>query len=181
MNPKCRVILQLDDPNAPVKQESLWAQARAAGRYALLNSSFFMPLAVGDIVEATSHGQRLTVVGLDRAGVMTSSLVAVDASVSDFEKKQVTDGWRTHGASWTEGAFGLLSTVWRPTATADEVHARLTRELRRRAGWRVVSVHSPDDRRRLMAARVAPQNGGQVIDLAEYRARSRTGRRLARM
>ena len=83
MNPKCRVILQLDDPNAPVKQESLWAQARAAGRYALLNSSFFMPLAVGDIVEATSHGQRLTVVGLDQAGVMTSSLVAVDASVLD--------------------------------------------------------------------------------------------------
>lgn len=111
----------------------------------MLNSSFFVPLAVGDVVQVECCEGREVVTAYLHPGDKILSVVLVDSVVSDSEQTDVTESWRALGAQWTEGSRGLLLTVWQGPS-ADDVFDRLVRDVGDRDGWHTPLVYGPDDR-----------------------------------
>ncbi len=112
--------------------ESLWAAPvdaqDAGGTYALQNNSFYIPLAVGDVVRAELNGDEiLQVVDIVEPAPVVLTSVAVPGGHE--EARELGDRWRELGASWSEGMEGLLSTVWKAGVDADEVLAVLAPDL----------------------------------------------------
>jgi hypothetical protein len=107
--------------------ESLWADPVDAhdggGTYVLKNNSFYVPLAVGDLVRAELDGDgilQVTDVVQPAPVVMTSVAVAH----GDHDTAcAMGDRWREDGADWSEGMQGLLSTVWEAGVAADRAVA----------------------------------------------------------
>ena len=143
---KTQISLPLPDTCSPLRYETMWATG-PHGRRTLLNSSFFLPLAVGDEVETIDRDQREVITGVVAAGPMTLSVCVVDDQVTDEEQVDMTEAWRRHGARWTEGGRGLLLTVWEPAITADRVFDVITSAIGDRPGWHVPFVYGPQDRK----------------------------------
>lgn len=143
---KTCVSLPLAACHPSLKYETLWATDGPGSRKTLLNSSFFVPLAVGDVVDTIARDGREIIADLVQAGDMTLSTCVVHASVSDEEQIRVTESWRARGARWTEGGRGFLLTVWAPDVSADDV-ARIVRDdVAHRTGWEAPFVYAPEDR-----------------------------------
>ncbi|CAI9416161.1 hypothetical protein [Nocardioides sp. T2.26MG-1] len=112
--------------------ESLWAAPvdahDAGGTYALQNNSFYIPLAVGDVVRAELNGDEiLQVVDVVEPAPVVLTSVAVNG---DHEAaRALGERWREHGANWSEGMEGLLSTVWKAGVDAEQVLAALAPDL----------------------------------------------------
>ncbi len=112
--------------------ESLWAVPvvahDAGGTYRLQNNSFYIPLAVGDVVRAELNGDEiLQVVDIvEPAGVILTS-VAVHGDTD--AARALGDRWRESGATWSEGMDGLLSTVWGAGVDVDRVLALLAPDV----------------------------------------------------
>lgn len=82
---------------------------------------------------------------------MTLSVTVVNSHVPVDEIRQVSESWRAHGASWSEGSGGdviTLNTVWEPHICPNDVFAFLVGDLRKRRGWHTPSVYGPKDRTR---------------------------------
>ncbi len=115
-----------------VAGESLWAVPvdahDAGGTYRLQNNSFYLPLAVGDVVRAELNGDEiLQVVDIVAPApvVLTSVAVHGDHQVA----RQMGDRWREHGADWSEGTEGLLSTVWAAGVEVEQVLAVIAPDM----------------------------------------------------
>lgn len=115
-----------------VAGESLWARPVDAhdggGTYALQNNSFYIPLAVGDVVRAELNGDEfLQVVDIVAPApvVLTSVAVHGDSEAA----RALGDGWREQGADWSEGMDGLLTTVWKAGVDARHVLEVLATDL----------------------------------------------------
>ncbi len=125
---------------------SMWAERTGPGRYRLLSNSYFAPLAVGDCVQTVDGESGLIITDLIESGPMAVSVIQIDATVPNDEVRALADSWLAWGASWSEGAFGILTTVWQPHVDADEVFDLLVHDLRCRAGWSTPMVYAPEDR-----------------------------------
>lgn len=113
-NVKVRVRF-VDDETLPAG-ESMWARPVDAhdggGTYELLNSSFYVPLAVHDLVRAELDGDGvLQVTAIACPGPMVMSW-AVSASPGDDAITSLADGWLERGASWSEATGTMIATVW---------------------------------------------------------------------
>ncbi|MDO5628232.1 MAG: DUF4265 domain-containing protein [Mobilicoccus sp.] len=170
---RTQISLPLPPLHGGPRYETLWAEPVGRARYRLLNCSFFLPLAVGDVVKALRRGGRVVVTDFVEAGERTLSCTTVAHTVSEEEQRAVTEGWRRGGAAWTEGSHRLLLTVWRPDVNADDAFAFLVDDVRGRRGWHVPAVYSPQDRTRIMRAHFAPEPepSNVVISLDAHRAR----------
>jgi hypothetical protein len=109
--------------------ESLWAEPVDAhdggGTYALQNNSFWVPLAVGDLVRAELDGDGILQV-TDVVQPAPVVLTSVAVAHGDHDTAcAMGDRWRDDGASWSEGMQGLLSTVWEPGVDAGRAVAVL--------------------------------------------------------
>lgn len=126
VNVRYRAELQL------LAGESLWAVPvdahDAGGTYRLQNNSFYLPLAVGDVVRAELNGDELLqVVDVVRPAPVVLTSVAVHGD--HRAARELGDRWRKSGASWSEGTEGLLSTVWEAGVDADRALAVLAPDL----------------------------------------------------
>ncbi len=112
--------------------ESLWAAPLDAhdggGTYTLQNNSFYIPLAVGDVVRAELNADEiLQVVDIVEPAPVVLTSVAVRGGHD--EARALGDRWREQGASWSEGMEGLLSTVWESGVDAERVLGVLAPDL----------------------------------------------------
>lgn len=127
VNVRYRAELQL------LAGESMWAVPvdahDAGGTYRLQNNSFYIPLAVGDVVRAELNGDELLqVVDIVQPAPVVLTSVAVHGDHQ--AARELGDRWRKSGASWSEGTEGLLSTVWEAGVDADQALAVLAPDLR---------------------------------------------------
>jgi len=96
--------------------EQLWGEPvdahEGGGTYRLLNSSFVVPLAAGDVVWAEPAGDGvLQVTGVATpSGSILTMIGGPPGAELDFEP--VVERWSQGGALWTEGRGGLLVTIW---------------------------------------------------------------------
>lgn len=103
-----------DRKNLPTG-EGLWARRlegnSGGGTYELENSSFYAPLAVGDVVRAQLDADGyLQVTGWVRPGPYLLTTVELDRSRCDVEA--VTARWADQGAEWSEASDGFVLTIW---------------------------------------------------------------------
>ena len=131
--------------------EFLWATPLDAhdggGRYELGNCAYGAWLAPGDLVRAEVDGDgNLQVVdilepgdGILTAGRFTEEHAEVARSAGD--------AWRAHGAAWSEGAYGVLKTIWTSGVGWDEIEAAVAPYVERGAlEW--LGGAAPEDRAR---------------------------------
>lgn len=135
--------------------ERLSATRVGDNRYRLLTSSFFAPLAVGDVVatdpdsgSGSGSGSEPVIVGIAEPGDMSLSVIRLDDDVPATRVASVTRSWCAAGASWSETRDGIVNTVWRAEVDADQVYDFLSGALRGRPDWHLVGVYGPQDRTR---------------------------------
>lgn len=137
--------------------EGLWARQldgnSGGGTFELENSSFYVPLAVGDVVLARLDADGyLQVTGWVRPGAHVLTSVEVDTDRCD--PGEMAARWKAAGARWSEGSGSVLLTIW--TLPPDEIARVLEHDLAAgHAEWTGMSV--PADRGR---------RGLRVVDLA---------------
>ena len=95
--------------------EGLWARRlegnSGGGTYELENSSYYVPLVVGDVVTAQLDADGyLQVTGWVRAG--SHVLTTVDLDLERCDAEAVIARWADAGALWTEGSGSTLLTIW---------------------------------------------------------------------
>lgn len=145
---KVRLKLRPGDERPP--GEGLWAKPVDAhdggGVYVLQNSSFFVPLGAGDRIRAElDDDSDLQVV--DVVGPSDAVLTVVVTHCEGHELQAMMDRWAEQGAVWTEGADGLLVTVWREGLTTEDIETVLGADLAaRRGAW--IATAGPEDRTR---------------------------------
>jgi hypothetical protein len=131
-NLKIRVRFTGDD-TLPAA-EWMWARPVDAhdggGIYELLNTSFYVPLAVRDLVRAEPDGDgMMQVTGIACPGPFVMSW-AVCASPDRTDAAAVADRWLAQGASWSEAMSGMIATVWDEGVTRQQVERVLGQDLR---------------------------------------------------
>jgi hypothetical protein len=95
--------------------EGLWARQldgnSGGGTYELQNSSYYVPLVVGDVVRAQLDADgNLQVTGWVRPGPHV--LTTVELALERCDPDQVAASWASSGAVWTERNGGLALTIW---------------------------------------------------------------------
>jgi hypothetical protein len=107
---RVKVAIQIrDDEGELCPAEWLWAtivfEDQRKGIYCLLNTPFFAPFALGDLVEARfrRNGDRF-VTALHRRGGRTAHLIVYPANADRAAIQLLADQWRSTG-TWVEG-FG---------------------------------------------------------------------------
>lgn len=133
--------------------EGVWAEPVDAndggGLYRLLNSSFIVPLAAGDLVRAQLDGHgRLQVADVVEPSARTLTVVGYPDDASDDDITQVSDGWASATGASTERASGMLYTVWPQGTTVDRIARMLAQSIGGGDGWSWVSTWMPRDRAR---------------------------------
>lgn len=105
---KVKVAIQVrDDEGELCPREWLWAtvvyEDKRKGIFCLLNTPFFAPFALGDLVEARfrRNGDRF-VTALHRRGGRTAHLIMFHYSVDRAAIQQLARGWEDTG-TWVEG------------------------------------------------------------------------------
>ena len=114
---KVKVAIQVrTDEGELLPPESLWAtvvyEDQRKGIYCLLNTPFFAPFALGDLVEARfrRNGDRF-VTALHRRGGRTAHLIVYPADADRAAIQLLAEQWRSTG-TWVEGfADGTALTV----------------------------------------------------------------------
>lgn len=131
--------------------ESMWARPldvdEGGGHYELENSSFFVPLAAGDVVEARLDGHsRLQLTDIVRPS--GSVVTLFQPGVQDQAALEALVGrWSEAGAHWTEGNPVVLTTVWAVGMDLDAVGRALVEAGSPQLGsW--VGALEPHDRSR---------------------------------
>jgi hypothetical protein len=134
---KVRVKYQHTD-TMPAREE-LWAEPIEvdgdAGTYRVLNSSFVVPLAAGDLVWAERAGDGvLQVTGL--VGPSNGILTVVGGPPGiDLDMEPVVASWSEGGAMWTEGRAGLLVSVWTEQMRLEDIERVIRPTLARGLLW----------------------------------------------
>lgn len=110
-----KVRLKFRDRRDLPTGEGLWARQldgnSGGGTYELENSSFYVPLAVGDVVRAQLDADGyLQVTGWVQPGPHLLTTVELDGARCDVDA--VTTRWADAGAVWSEDSDGLVLTVW---------------------------------------------------------------------
>lgn len=148
---KVKVGIQItDDEGGRLPREWLWAEVvredAAGGIYCLLNTAFYGPFALGDLVEARRRRNgELIVTGLHRRGGRTSWLLMFSLRVPDRRIEQLAAAWRSTG-TWVEGFGGKrLSVALDGTADARPTDAEITQLSRTREVELAVLLAHPDD------------------------------------
>jgi len=132
--------------------ECMWAEPvdlLGAGTYRLLNCSFFVPLAVGDIVRTEIDGGGTPqIVDFVTAGrrILTVVMYGVETSVE--EAKATADRWITMGDAWTEGSHGVLHTIWGEGVPLAAVTRSLEETIGGNPAYKWVHTSLPEDRSR---------------------------------
>ncbi|WP_435769878.1 hypothetical protein [Nocardioides sp. SYSU DS0651] len=95
--------------------EGLWARQlegnSGGGTYELENSSYYVPLVVGDVVTAQLDPDGyLQVTGWVRSG--DHVLTTVDLDLARCDAETVIARWAESGALWTEGSGSTMLTIW---------------------------------------------------------------------
>lgn len=143
-----KVRLKFKDRKDLPSGEGLWARQiegnSGGGTYELENSSFYVPLAVGDVVRAQLDADGyLQVTGWVRPGPHLLTTVELDTARCDVDV--VTARWADAGAVWSEGSGGVVLTVW--TLDERQVAGILDADLAAgRARW--VGTSRPEERGR---------------------------------
>jgi hypothetical protein len=133
--------------------ERMWAEPVDAhdggGTYRLLNSSFMVPLAAGDLVRAAvdGHGD-LQIVDVVQPCDRVLTVTTYADSEPDEEVQRIADAWTEGTNGWTEGSNGALYTVWAEGMGLTDVGAVLGRSIAGRAGWEWHATALPGDRTR---------------------------------
>ena len=144
---KTKVTLLFQPDCTLPRAEHMWAEQLDHRHFKLLNTSFFAPLCVEDIVETrpfrdTPHA----ITRLFEPSDLTLSVTQIDPIVSTAEACRVTEGWQVLGASWTEGVEHRLNTVWHAHVTPDRVFALIANNVRGHPGWHMPVIYGPMDR-----------------------------------
>lgn len=148
---KVKVGIQItDDEGGRFPREWLWAHVvqedTAGGIYCLLNTAFYGPFALGDLVEARRRRHsELVVTGLHRRGGRTSWLLMFYLHVPDKSIEQLAAAWRSTG-TWVEGFGGKRMSVARPgTADARPTDDEITELSRTGKVQLAMLLADPDD------------------------------------
>lgn len=135
-----------DDDTLPAG-EGMWARPVRAhdgdGTFELHNTSFYVPLAVRDVVRAELDADGL----LQVTGVVCPGPFVMSWAVcrSTDEVAAIGDRWLELGATWSEGAAPMLATVWNEGMDRQRVQDVLAADLR--AGHLIwARVIDPDER-----------------------------------
>lgn len=122
----------VDDDDLPAG-EGMWARPVDAhdggGTYELLNSSWFVPLAVGDLVRAELDGDgmlQVTAIACPGPRLMSQ---AVAASADPGILQLLVDRWRERGANWSESGGPTVVTIWEEGVTLEQVERVLADDL----------------------------------------------------
>ena len=131
--------------------EGMWAEPVVAhdggGTYRLLNSSFMVPLATGDLVRAQVDGWGgLQITDIIEPSNRVLTVTGYDDSLDIDEVKRTADAWTEGTDGWTEGTNGLLYTIWREGMSIGEVEAVLSRSIGGHPGWQWHATALPADR-----------------------------------
>jgi len=128
--------------------EWMWALPKGGGEdgrvFELRNSSFFVPLAAGDVVRAERDAEGdFQVTDVVGAGPRIVTFVHLDSERCD--PTAVTDRWADSGALWTEGLDGWMLSIWeKPIEVIGDI---LRPDVRAGyANWELTST--PDERTR---------------------------------
>jgi hypothetical protein len=150
-NDSVKVRLKFKARNDLPAGEGLWARQldgnSGGGTYELQNSSYYVPLVVGDVVRAQLDADGyLQVTGWVRSGPHVLTTVELDLDRCDAD--QVTESWAAAGALWTEGTGGRMLTIWsiEPREIAGIIDADVAAG---HATWISTSVPQDRDRRTL--------------------------------
>jgi len=147
---KVKVGIQITDvEGGRFPREWLWAEVvredAAGGIYCLLNTAFYGPFALGDLVEARRRKGELIVTGLHRRGGRTSWLLMFCLHVPDTRIEQLAAAWRSTG-TWVEGFGGKrMSVALDGTAGARPTDAEITQLSRTRELELAMLLADPDD------------------------------------
>jgi Domain of unknown function (DUF4265) len=113
---KVKVAIQVrDDEGELCPREWLWAtvvyEDKRKGIYCLLNTPFFAPFALGDLVEARFRrdGERM-VTALHRRGGRTAHMLMFCAAVDREAIRRLARRWEESG-TWVEGLDGIALTI----------------------------------------------------------------------
>ena len=133
--------------------EGVWAEPIRAdvggGTYRLTNSSFFVPLAVGDTVRALvdGHGD-LQVVDVLKPSDRVLTTIEYPQALPRDEVTSIADSWTKGTDGWTEGIHVLLYTNWGQGLRVEQIGQVLRRSIGWRAGWIWHGTALPGDRTR---------------------------------
>lgn len=127
--------------------ETMWARPVRAhdggGSFELCNTSFYVPLAVRDVVRAELDGYGIPqVTGIVCPGPFVMSWAECSPGQ---DAAAIGDRWRDEGANWSEGAHGMLSTVWNEGVSPEQVRGVLNEDMHRGL-LSVVRVIPPHER-----------------------------------
>lgn len=114
-NESVKVRLKFKARNGLPAGEGLWARQldgnSGGGTYQLENSSFYVPLAVGDVVRAQLDPDGyLQVTGWVRPGPHVLTAVEVDSAQCDPDA--AVSRWTASGGVWSERGGDLVLTIW---------------------------------------------------------------------
>jgi len=140
------------DDEEPFDREDVWATAvdverDGSGTYRLESSSFFVPLAAGDLVRAAPDADgELQVVDVAEPcdGVLT--IFAPDPAASPESVAALMDIWSVLGAGLSERGGPFVATVW-PDLPMDAVAAQLNADQEAGRGEWILAAE-PHERRR---------------------------------
>lgn len=130
--------------------ETMWAEPVEAhdggGTYRLMNTSFMVPLAAGDVVRAEIDGWGgLQVVNAvepcDRVMTVVEFPEADDAKV-----KAIADSWTKGTDGWTEGGNRMLFTIWAEGMPLPAVSTILDAAIGSLEGWEWHAAAGPEHR-----------------------------------
>lgn len=148
---KVKVGMQItDEEGGRLPREWLWAHVvqedEAGGIYCLLNTAFYGPFALGDLVEARRQRDGgLIVTGLHRRGGRTSWLLMFYLQVPDERVEQLAAEWRSTG-TWVEGLGGKrVSVALEGTPDARPTDAEITELSRAGEVELAMLLADPDD------------------------------------
>lgn len=128
-------------------QESLWAQRLHDHHYRLLMSSFYVPLAVGDIVTANRDSyEQLTIEEIKEPALDTFAMARCNSAIDHTRATALARRWRRHGALWNEHCGAGINTAWSGSIDPENVYAILKPDLDPADGWSEPRVYEPRER-----------------------------------
>ena len=139
---KERVELRLrfkEDEDLPPREWLSAEPVRAddrGGTYRLLNSSIFAPVAVGDLVRATSDGGGgLQITDLLRPSDRVLTALEYPTTEPGEDIRRVADSWTEGTDGWSEGTPPVLFTIWAQGMRLEQIGELLRGSIGGRAGW----------------------------------------------
>lgn len=128
-------------------QETLWGERLDDRYFRLLMSSFHVPLAVGDIVEAHRDDyEQLTLTGVCEPSHETLAMTRRAVPLEAATAHRLSRRWMSRGAAWAEIGPRGLNTAWSAGRAAHEIHAAMIADLADQADWLEPRVYGHTER-----------------------------------